>query len=622
MLHNYFFIVLMLLPTLLHGAGVYVALLLDNNNPYKFKILISDYHGLHKMNPSLKPIEVEQISLFDDLLEELKKVAGPLSIELLFEGSQYKIDFVKKNGLNPKDLHLYNHIINVFSSEKALPISLKPCDTRNKIDSFGTACIHEFLLSNGAKIYHDKDTPLRELSVYNLADDRLLIWRSSHYQAFISNPESFVTEEEASITLSDYLNRLHDLHDYVTKVTQQLPADYRLLAEKFYNAEKNALQLIRSFPAPPSTSLLRYIVLIATQSQNDREAWKNIQQLFTPGYIASNIGMLLALIESQKSSDTTILLAGGDHILDILPILLKDHTLINEYDTVTCHITTQGQHYRAFRRGPLEDLVKTLALRIGILRLTAATDKETVNRLLHFAALLGYPEFVTTLLIRHGTSINDRNERGETPLHEAALRNYLTVVQTLINNSDIDINARIPPQSSVFPNATPLQIAAAEGRHEIVRELIRYGASFDPNSFEHLACISAFVHNRLLMAVLFNNAQAQDRLRHASREHVSEALLYAAAQRNAAIVTLLLQREPDTAEAIAHISTFIINRNRLSDAERSNYNNILEVLVSNQENRTRETSALPLNQTATAIPMPALMRPLVSTSLIQKSATF
>ncbi|XP_072031055.1 dynein axonemal heavy chain 12-like [Amphiura filiformis] len=79
-----------------------------------------------------------------------------------------------------------------------------------------------------------------------------------------------------------------------------------------------------------------------------------------------------------------------------------------------------------------------------------------------------------TKLIQSGSSVDVKDNRGWTPLHEAAAHGQLKCVQLLIPHLEVDdINCRS------FEGETPLWLAAKKGHHPVVLTLVETAA--DPN---------------------------------------------------------------------------------------------------------------------------------------------
>ncbi|KAL7065694.1 hypothetical protein ACR3K2_38590 [Cryptosporidium serpentis] len=93
------------------------------------------------------------------------------------------------------------------------------------------------------------------------------------------------------------------------------------------------------------------------------------------------------------------------------------------------------------------------------------------SKAIHFAAIKGNST-ITETLIKYGSSINDQDEDGKTPLHYASFRKNLLYVKWLISNG---ADVRIVDKSG----RAPLHIAAIAGHVDIAEELINAGSSVD-----------------------------------------------------------------------------------------------------------------------------------------------
>ncbi|QTP61616.1 ankyrin repeat domain-containing protein [Wolbachia endosymbiont of Wiebesia pumilae] len=90
---------------------------------------------------------------------------------------------------------------------------------------------------------------------------------------------------------------------------------------------------------------------------------------------------------------------------------------------------------------------------------------------MHRAAQVSNPE-VIKLLIEKGAGINDRNNRGETPLHLAAFLGKRKNVKALIEKG-AEVNAKSNNK------AVPLHLACLAGRKGTIEELMKAGGDLD-----------------------------------------------------------------------------------------------------------------------------------------------
>ncbi|CUS23994.1 LAQU0S13e00914g1_1 [Lachancea quebecensis] len=78
---------------------------------------------------------------------------------------------------------------------------------------------------------------------------------------------------------------------------------------------------------------------------------------------------------------------------------------------------------------------------------------------------------VAKRLIQEGYNVNDQDNAGNSPLHEAALNGHLNIVQLLLHNgADVNIQSHEPVKD------TPLIDAAANGHLKVVKLLLKYNA--------------------------------------------------------------------------------------------------------------------------------------------------
>ena len=81
-------------------------------------------------------------------------------------------------------------------------------------------------------------------------------------------------------------------------------------------------------------------------------------------------------------------------------------------------------------------------------------------------------------LLAMGANVNFRNDYGATPLIEASLRGYESMVRTLL-----DHGADVGTADTVF-GATALNFAALSGQTEVVALLLKWGADVNAKDFD------------------------------------------------------------------------------------------------------------------------------------------
>ncbi len=118
-------------------------------------------------------------------------------------------------------------------------------------------------------------------------------------------------------------------------------------------------------------------------------------------------------------------------------------------------------------------------------------------------------------LLRHGASVQQRNEFGHTPLFTAAENNALAVAELLLD-SGADVNARASGSSTAVFNddRTPLHEAAIFGHEEFATLLIEHGADVNAATIEGKTPLFYAVGNELPgMARLLLEAKADVNVR-------------------------------------------------------------------------------------------------------------
>jgi ankyrin repeat protein len=114
---------------------------------------------------------------------------------------------------------------------------------------------------------------------------------------------------------------------------------------------------------------------------------------------------------------------------------------------------------------------------------------------LHLTAYIGTDDIMRTLITRLGSSSVNLRLLGELPLNIAAEQGHLSIVRTLLNSDDIDINARDGHDS------TPLFLAIPSGHVEVVRLLQEKGADIDAPNASGLTPLAEAAQEGLLEVV-------------------------------------------------------------------------------------------------------------------------
>ncbi len=127
---------------------------------------------------------------------------------------------------------------------------------------------------------------------------------------------------------------------------------------------------------------------------------------------------------------------------------------------------------------------------------------------LHAAAVKGEAELVEALLLSGGVDVNQRDNRGFSPLNWAALHGYQAVVEALIAaNADIHQTA---------DGWTPLHWAAAGGHQAVVQILIDAGANVNERDLVvgqtplHLAVVHGYYAVAKILIAAGANAYKQN----------------------------------------------------------------------------------------------------------------
>lgn len=100
------------------------------------------------------------------------------------------------------------------------------------------------------------------------------------------------------------------------------------------------------------------------------------------------------------------------------------------------------------------------------------TKEENIKKL--FSVLDSCNLQLAEQLIEQGVDINDKNQKGYTPLHFSVHKGYKNIIELFLNNKKADVNAR---SGGDF---TPLHLAVQEGKSDIVELFL--GKGVDVNS--------------------------------------------------------------------------------------------------------------------------------------------
>ncbi|HVX00222.1 MAG TPA: ankyrin repeat domain-containing protein [Candidatus Babeliaceae bacterium] len=174
-------------------------------------------------------------------------------------------------------------------------------------------------------------------------------------------------------------------------------------------------------------------------------------------------------------------------------------------------------------------------------------------------------------LIKHGADVNAKDSRNATPLHWAVWFGKLDIVKELLEHG-ADVNAKDRN------DGTPLNLAVREGHLEVVKELIENGADINEKS---VGLVKNYFKDEplLLAAALGDIAELKELIGlRPNSEDLTQALIYASAQKQKDAVLLLSQAGANALPAITRLK-IILSRPFLTPEDRSTYKQILNQLV-------------------------------------------
>ncbi|XP_020622350.1 ankyrin-3-like [Orbicella faveolata] len=188
-----------------------------------------------------------------------------------------------------------------------------------------------------------------------------------------------------------------------------------------------------------------------------------------------------AFIECRdKDKDTPLLMAASKNHLETIKSLLSHNADIGAKDS-----NDETPIYRAASEGCIEALEFLLKDRKGK-TLVEEYDKYE-NTPLHVAAKKGYVRIVQ-LLLDNGCCIDSKNDGSLTPLHLAAKFGRIRTVCALLKRDMSIINDEDDASN------TPLHLAALHGYDKVAKELLDRGAAIDArnaNLWTPLDCAAA-----------------------------------------------------------------------------------------------------------------------------------
>lgn len=172
-----------------------------------------------------------------------------------------------------------------------------------------------------------------------------------------------------------------------------------------------------------------------------------------------------AFINSKSRNGRTALhLAAMNGFTDLVKFLIKDHNAV--IDILT--LKKQTPLHLAAAAGQIEVCKLLLELGANI----DATDEQG-QKPIHAAAQNNHSEVAKLFLQQHPSLVMATTKDGNTCAHIAAAQGSVTVIEELMK---FDRQGVISARNRIT-DATPLQIAAEGGHAEVVKALVRAGAS-------------------------------------------------------------------------------------------------------------------------------------------------
>lgn len=154
---------------------------------------------------------------------------------------------------------------------------------------------------------------------------------------------------------------------------------------------------------------------------------------------------------------TPLIIASTYYQFKMAEMLLKNYANRNKRD---------NDHHTALMRATLMNDIATF--KILVTNDTDPTSLKNKGDSLIIAARLGYTEMVK-ILLQNQADVNEKDEKGRTPLMISAEKGYQKIIQALLENN-ADINAKDNE------NNTALMIAKKKNRTEIIKLLKSAGA--------------------------------------------------------------------------------------------------------------------------------------------------
>nr|CAI5860674.1 unnamed protein product [Callosobruchus analis] len=162
----------------------------------------------------------------------------------------------------------------------------------------------------------------------------------------------------------------------------------------------------------------------------------------------------------------------------------------------------------AARRRTTGNLDEELFLEVDKYYLGSDFDRNEDSLLVYGVLRAAVEENVERLksLVRRGKAININDSSGNTPLHVAVIKNNSEILDFLLEQPNLDINARN------FAGETPLLLAIKLARLEAASKLVCAGANVNVQNYEHVTPLHlAVTYPELAHQLILNGAQIDAR---------------------------------------------------------------------------------------------------------------